>query len=169
VEVWKQLGVGDKIESLLNEDRSESVLMQEVIRRGVSLTGAWYIWWERDDNMYMEDCNPPTRAAMSTASLTKNYAMARKKTCHVREGWRRPPEGKQMINIDAGFDKDSRTGIIIRDSGGVCIAAANSYLPHSCCRCSNGRSRSRSSQARADAGTTTLVATYSLSNRTAVK
>jgi hypothetical protein len=133
--VWKQLGVGDEIESfLLNEDGSESVLTQEVIRRGVSpepLTGAWYIWWERDDIMYMEkDCNPPTRAAMSTAAVTKNYAMARKKTCHVKEGWRRPSEGKLMIHIDAGFDRDSITGRIIRDSGGVCIAAANSYLPH---------------------------------------
>ena len=45
-----------------------------------------------------------SRSAMSFAALARNYKMASKKGVKIREGWKKPPEGKVMVNVDAGFD-----------------------------------------------------------------
>jgi ribonuclease HI len=61
--------------------------------------------------------------------------MLAKKKPHAKpkEGWRKPLEGKLMINVDAAFDVDSEkgeTGVVIRDYTGQCIAASQRFLPH---------------------------------------
>jgi hypothetical protein len=50
-----------------------------------------------------------------------------------KKGWKKPLEGKLMINIDAAFDVDSgkgATGVVIRDYTGQCVAASQLFLPH---------------------------------------
>jgi ribonuclease HI len=50
-----------------------------------------------------------------------------------KEGWKKPLEGKLMINIDGAFDNESgrgAAGIIIRDYMGQFVAAAQVFLPH---------------------------------------
>lgn len=48
----------------------------------------------------------------------------------IRRGWKKPPEGILMVNIDAAFDDGcGSSGVVIRDSGGGFIAAANNYFP----------------------------------------
>lgn len=95
------------------------------------LTGGWYIWWGRRQLVHGENIQSPARSALSIATLTSNYMRSRKKTARRNEVWKRPPEGKLMINIDASFDINSgsgSTGVIIRDVAGGCLAAAQSFL-----------------------------------------
>jgi len=48
----------------------------------------------------------------------------------VRQGWKKPPEKKLMINIDYAFDaKSGSTGVVIRDSGGGLLAMTNKSIP----------------------------------------
>lgn len=120
--------------------------MLDIIRRGsqipslnnvglakVVMIEGWYIWWERRQYIHGEGMQNPGRAAMSTAVLTRNYEMSREKVAKVEETWRRPLEGKLMLNIDTIFYADagmSSVGVVIRDSEGGCIAASHSYLAH---------------------------------------
>ena len=70
---------------------------------------------------------------MSIAALARNYKMASKKGMKIREGWKKPPEGKVMVNVDASFDEDvgcGSVGAIIRDSLGRVLVAAHSFIPH---------------------------------------
>jgi hypothetical protein len=56
---------------------------------------------------------------MSIAALARNYKLASKKGVKIRKGWKKPLEGKIMVNVDAGFDEDvgcGSVGAIIRDS-----------------------------------------------------
>ena len=73
-EVWSSLGIWQHIESLLLIDRSGSVLIQEIIRRGgeeeklklglpeLILTGCWHIWWQRRQLVHGEVIQIPARA-----------------------------------------------------------------------------------------------------------
>ena len=58
--VWKILGVWEQILESFHVDRSGSVILEELIRRGdqvqlleniglpeLVLIGGWYLWWER--------------------------------------------------------------------------------------------------------------------------
>lgn len=143
-EVWKSLGIWSKIEEALHIDRSGSVLLGEIIRRGgrepnlnnvglveLILTGGWY---KRRQFVHENQIRSPNRSTLSIATLTHNYLLARTKSkTKMREGWKKPPEGKLMINVDAGFNVDSgsgSTGVVIRDTSGACIAAAQRYLAH---------------------------------------
>ena len=123
-------------------DRSGSVILEEIITREeqiqnldvgfaeLVITAAWYIWWERRQLVHGETVQRPSRSAMAIAALTKNYKLATKKTSVLRQGWKKPPEGKVMVNVDAGYDENGgcgSVGSIIRDcSGGVLIAAHSS-------------------------------------------
>ena len=145
-EVWRCLGVWDRIEEVLNIDRSGSILMEEIIRIGgkipalnnvglveLVLTAGWYIWWERRKFVHGESIQTPFISAMSIAVLTTNYMMSLRKTSNIRQGWKKPPEGKLMVNVDAAFDTNTgsgSTGVIIRDEKGQWVAAAHSFLPH---------------------------------------
>jgi ribonuclease HI len=55
------------------------------------------------------------------------------KTVRKRNKWKRPPEGKILMNIDGSF-RDVQgiggTGAIIRDSNGSFIAGSCFYLEH---------------------------------------
>jgi hypothetical protein len=68
---------------------------------------------------------------MSIAALARNYKLASKKGVKIRKGWKKPLEGKIMVNVDAGFDEDvgcGSVGAIIRDSSGVVLAATHSFI-----------------------------------------
>ena len=100
-EVWSALDVWPHIEKLLIIDRSGSVLIQEIIRRGgedtelkigwadqLILTGCWYIWWQRRQLVHGEDIENPSRSAMSIVAITANYFTAAKKVTVINQGWR---------------------------------------------------------------------------------
>jgi ribonuclease HI len=141
--IWKALGIEDKIQRLLNLDRSGSVILQEVIRMGGSidglkgvrfaeliLTAGWYFWWERRQLVHGEKIQTPARSAISIAALTMNYCNV-KKASVVKDGWKKPPEGYLKLNVDAGYDETTSTGstgAVIRDSSGGFIAASQRYL-----------------------------------------
>jgi len=99
-------------------DRSGSVLIQEIIRRGgedtelkigwadqLILTGCWYIWWQRRQLVHGEDIQNPSRSAMSIVAITANYFTAAKKVTVINQGWRKPSKGYLMINIDGVLTK----------------------------------------------------------------
>jgi len=70
---------------------------------------------------------------MAIAALTKNYKLATKKSSILRQGWKKPPEGKVMVNVDADFDENggyNSVGSIIRDCSSGVLAAAHSFVPH---------------------------------------
>jgi hypothetical protein len=70
---------------------------------------------------------------MAIATLTKNYKLATKKASVLRQGWKKPPEGKVVVNVDAAFNENSgcgSVGSIIRDCSGGVLAAAHSFVPH---------------------------------------
>ena len=60
---------------------------------------------------------------MGPGSLYKHRSLnsAHEKTTNIRQGWKKPPEGKLMVNVDAAFDTGTgsgSTGVIIRDDNG---------------------------------------------------
>jgi hypothetical protein len=70
---------------------------------------------------------------MAIVALTKNYKATMKKGSKLRQGWKKPPEGKVMVNVDAAFNEDGEcgsVGAIIRDCLGGALAAAHSFVPH---------------------------------------
>ena len=101
--VWKSIGVWEKINSLLETDRSGSIVLEEVIRRGeqihglgigfaeLMLTGGWFLWWERRQFVHGENIQSPSRSGLSIISLAKNYKLATKQESRLRQGWRKPP------------------------------------------------------------------------------
>ena len=47
----------------------------------------------------------------------------------VHRGWKKPPEGKQMVNNDVWFVAGiGSLGVVIRDSSGGFVAASMSFL-----------------------------------------
>ena len=51
----------------------------------------------------------------------------------MKQGWKKPPEGKVMVNVDAAFNEENgcgRVGAIISDCSGGALAAAHSFVPH---------------------------------------
>ena len=84
-EVWRCTSIWNKIEELLDTDRSGSVVLEEIIRRGGRLTShddfgfaelvltvGWYIWWERRHKVHREKIQTPFRLAMSITVLYRN-------------------------------------------------------------------------------------------------
>lgn len=97
------------------------------------LTGGWYIWWERRKFVHGESVQNPTRAGLSIATLTTNFQRSMKKKSKKEEGWRKPPEGKLLLNVDASYKPElgtGSTGAIIRDSSGSFIGARVCYFEH---------------------------------------
>jgi len=141
--VWSSLGVWEKILEVIRTDRSGSVIVEEVLRRGETvdhlsvgfseliLTGGWYLWWERSQLVHGENIQQPSKSGLSIATLTKNYKMATIKGTKERQGWQKPPEKFVKVNIDASFDEgtgNGNTGVIIRDWTGGAIAASHTFL-----------------------------------------
>jgi hypothetical protein len=50
------------------------------------------------------------RAALSIATLTANYQRALKKIVKHAEGWKKPPEGILLLNIDASYKPERGEG-----------------------------------------------------------
>jgi hypothetical protein len=86
--VWQTLGVCERVQNYLDVDPSDSVVIDEIIRReevineldvglaGLVLTAGWYLWWERRQIVHEETVQTPARTAMSIAALTENYQIA---------------------------------------------------------------------------------------------
>ena len=56
-----------------------------------------------------------------------------KKNAKCADGWKTPPEGTLLLNIDAGYKPergDGGTKGIIRDSAGMFIVVSYCYLDH---------------------------------------
>ncbi|XP_066391715.1 uncharacterized protein [Miscanthus floridulus] len=56
-----------------------------------------------------------------------------RKTVRQREGWKKPPTGKLLTNVDGSFREqcgDGGTGVVIRDSDGSIIAGSYTYREH---------------------------------------
>jgi ribonuclease HI len=141
--VWNYLGVWRHIEELANGDRTGQQMIEEVIKgerkvpylnnvglAELILTGSWYIWWERRGFVHGESVQNASRSAMSIAFLSCNYMRAQSKTTKVCRGWKKPPKGKLMVNIDAGFAAGlGSSSVVIRDSSGGFITTSMSFLP----------------------------------------
>jgi hypothetical protein len=133
-EIWQRLSIWNMIETVLGTDRSGSVLVADLINTSkpvaklnhvglaeLILTAGWYIWWQQRKFVHGESIQQPMQSALSIATLTTNYKSAMKKFVKKREGWKKPPDGKLLINVDASFREESGnggTGVIIRDSNG---------------------------------------------------
>ena len=55
------------------------------------------------------------RSALSIVTLTTNYQRALRKNAKRGEGWKKPPEGTLLLNIDAGYKPEMGVG----GTGGV--------------------------------------------------
>jgi hypothetical protein len=147
IEVWKGIGVWDKIDEVRQLDRSGSVIVEEIIKQGgrlthldnvgfaeLVLTAGWFIWWERRKKVHDEIVQSPGRSALSIIVLSRNYMIgARKPKAKQREGWKTPEEGKLKINVDAAFDENNgkgAIGVIIRDCNGQFVAGSQRFIAH---------------------------------------
>jgi len=113
--------------------REEMINELDVGLAELVLTAGWYLWWERRQFVHEETVQTPARTAMSIAALTKNFHIATKKSSKLKQGWKKPSEGRVMVNVDVAFDEDGgrgSVGSVIRDSNGSFIAAAHSYVTH---------------------------------------
>jgi ribonuclease HI len=145
-EIWRILGIEDKINTALAIHHSGSVVVAEMITRPkqidelnhigfaeLILTGSWYIWWQRRQYVHGEPVQNPTRAALSIATLTTNFQRSMKKVKNntkKEQGWKRPPEGELLLNVDASYSPErgsGGTGAIIRDSTGSFVGARVSF------------------------------------------
>ena len=61
-----------------------------------------------------ETVQQPPKSAMAITALTKNYKLAVKKTSRLRQGWKKPPEGKVMVNVDAAFEEDGAAEVSVQ-------------------------------------------------------
>ena len=75
------------------------------------LTGGWFIWWERRKLVQGETIQSQGRATLSIATLTTNYQRILKKTITRAEGWKKPPEGILLLNIDASYRPERGDGV----------------------------------------------------------
>jgi ribonuclease HI len=129
----------------MREERSGSVVLEEIIRRNEALpqmdvnfaelilTGGWYLWWERRQQVHGERTQPIARSAVSIMVLTLNYMKAMKKQPQIKDGWKKPREDYVKVNVDASFDENTgtgSTGVVIRDHTGGAIAMSQRYLPY---------------------------------------
>jgi hypothetical protein len=73
------------------------------------------------------------RSVLSIVTLTTNYQRALKKNAKRADGWKTPPEGTLLLDIDGSYKLergDGGTGGIIKDSAATFIAASYCYLDH---------------------------------------
>ena len=144
--IWRCLGVWDRIQEVVVEDHSGSVILEEILRRNVMLselnnvgfaelilTGGWYLWWERRQVVCGEAVQSFARSAMSIVVLSQNYVNATKKEAREKEGLKRPIEDFVKLNIDGSFNEETgtgATGVIIRDHTSGVVAMGQRYLSH---------------------------------------
>jgi hypothetical protein len=144
-EVWRCLGLSEALDEILIQDKSGSVIVEEIIRKGgrlqfmdnlgfaeLVLCAGWYIWWERRKKVHDEEVQVPYHFVTSIVIITKNYMQAVKKPQRKKEVfWSKPMEGMLKINVDAAFDSQSgrgAAGVVIRNYTGQCIAAAQRFI-----------------------------------------
>jgi hypothetical protein len=90
-EIWRNLGITNQLNEVLNLDRSGSVVVQDIIMRGgrlqdldnigfaeLVLTAGWYIWWERMQIVHGENVQSPFGSSISIVVMTRNYMISSK-------------------------------------------------------------------------------------------
>jgi hypothetical protein len=120
------------VAELINRSKPVEKLIQVGLAKLI-LTGGWFIWWERRKFVHGETIQHPTHSALSIATLTTNYKRAMKKSPIRKEVWKKPLEGKLLINVDVSFRPENGSGstdAVIRNSSGSFIAASHSYFEH---------------------------------------
>lgn len=95
----------------------------------------WYIWWQGRIIVRDEEVQPPDRTSAVIQALALNFVRAASKSATTPrlECWRKPLSGYLALNVDAAFSENEHTGLcgaIIRDSGGMFVAASTSKLMH---------------------------------------
>ena len=123
-EICQTIGVWQEIEREVAGDRLGSVVVAKLINRSrplaflnhlglaeLILAGGWFIWWERRKLVHGETIQSQGRAALSIATLTTNYQRILKKTVTRAEGWKKPPEGILLLNIDASYRPERGDGV----------------------------------------------------------
>ena len=145
-QIWEKLGVQSVVDEAVCADRAGAVALEHIIcKQGVwdplggigipelILTGAWYMWWERNQVTHGEEIQNSQRSAMSIGALATNYWRARKHPVMKKaEAWTCPPENMAKINVDAAYSEDEgrgSVGVIVRDFKGHFVAAQVTTLP----------------------------------------
>lgn len=95
----------------------------------------WYIWWQRRLIVRHEDVQSPDRTAAAIQALALNFVRAASKpaTTPRLNCWKKPLSGFLALNVDASYSEDEHSGscgAIIRDNGGMFVAASISKLEH---------------------------------------
>ncbi|XBH73973.1 hypothetical protein VPH35_101004 [Triticum aestivum] len=95
----------------------------------------WYLWWQRRLIVRDEEVQPPDRTAAAIHVLELNFVKATAKPANTPRvnHWRRPMSGSLALNVDASFFEIEHTGscgAIVRDIGGMFVAASTSKLEH---------------------------------------
>jgi hypothetical protein len=134
-EVWKKLGIFDKIENAMTVDRAESAVLEELIiqvLRDLVLTSTWYIWWMRCQFVHKEKTPTTIHTTLSIQTIATNNRRVMVKNAEKRKGvWAKPKEGYVLINVDASYDPESHSGgivAVLRDDVGRFIAACNDLI-----------------------------------------
>jgi ribonuclease HI len=144
ISVWEELGLLPLIQDACNVDRAGQSVLEAVlcvqrvpvpdvhaVSELVAVT-CWYLWWSRRQITNDERTQGPRGAARAIEALHANFVAANSPNPRAkREGWLRPLQDYVKINVDASFDADTlkgTTGVVIRDSKGGFIAAANSKI-----------------------------------------
>jgi ribonuclease HI len=146
MEVWSELGVKDRVEEAVRQDRSGSITVEILCRTNSVIDGlpvaelmmvaAWYLWWQRRQHVKSEPIQTPERAAISIKVLATNYTRAYTAGQPMRihdHMWKKPISDVVKINVDAAFQAETlsgATGAIARDGRGNFIAAATWFVPH---------------------------------------
>jgi hypothetical protein len=103
-EIWRNLGITNQLNEVLNLDRSGSVVVQDIIMRGgrlqdldnigfaeLVLNACWYIWLERRQIVHGENVQAPFRSSVSIVVMTRNHMMSSKQPqAKMKEGWKKP-------------------------------------------------------------------------------
>jgi hypothetical protein len=83
LEVWRKLGLADKIEDAMLVDQAGSAVLEELIvnqqvenTRELILTASWYIWWMRRQLVHGEKVPTSSIVAISIRVITTNNIRA---------------------------------------------------------------------------------------------
>jgi ribonuclease HI len=141
LDIWRKLGLVEKIEEAMIVDRAGSAVLEELLvhqhddgLRELILTAAWYIWWMRRQLIHGEKYPTNSVAAMSIQVITTNNIRSlRKNSIKKQSVWAKPREGYVLINVDASFNLEYLSGgigVVIRDHMGSFIAACNEKVQY---------------------------------------
>jgi hypothetical protein len=136
--VWRALGLDAVINQAVSQDKSGSVVFEEILRSpnkkspvigqlGLQETiavAAWYIWWQRREAVKGESVAPAARSSFSIQALTLNYGSVSSSSKEKAVRWIKPPARQYKLNVDAAYYSTGLGAVaaIIRNDHGEAIA-----------------------------------------------